>query len=257
MRRAPRKDPGSGVLLGAEEANASLTGFEADLKHLADSNKIPFATDYSAAVISSGYLPAPPLPQKFGRIGVATAWADSPAETINSADFAALVNLLEAYLQATGKSPLNLAQSLPASSSPRDMKAAANTSAATDVLEHLTEAYGVSNHEERIRDTIKPLLPPWAKPETDNAGNLIVRVGTAAAGSNTPRILIVAHMDEIGFEVKSIAKDGTPRSRMARRRRAKLLLRPPSSCSHRHRGSRRSRRASAELGHAQIPVALG
>jgi len=52
------------------------------------------------------------------------------------------------------------------------------------------------------------LLPEWAKTETDDAGNLILRVGTAPAGSNTPSILVVAHMDEIGFTVKTIANDG-------------------------------------------------
>jgi len=52
------------------------------------------------------------------------------------------------------------------------------------------------------------LLPAWAKPETDDAGNLILRVGTAPAGPKTPKILVIAHMDEIGFQVKSISKDG-------------------------------------------------
>jgi putative aminopeptidase len=35
-----------------------------------------------------------------------------------------------------------------------------------------------------------------------------VRVGTAASGSKAPRLLVAAHMDEVGFEVKAIAKDG-------------------------------------------------
>jgi putative aminopeptidase FrvX len=37
---------------------------------------------------------------------------------------------------------------------------------------------------------------------------LILQIGTAAAGTKTPSVLVVAHMDEIGFEVKSISKDG-------------------------------------------------
>src|SRR5580700_4059507 len=49
LRRAPRKDPGGGVLAGADEANASPGGLAADLKQLADANKIPFGTDYSAS----------------------------------------------------------------------------------------------------------------------------------------------------------------------------------------------------------------
>jgi putative aminopeptidase len=37
---------------------------------------------------------------------------------------------------------------------------------------------------------------------------LILRMGEAQASSKAPRILIVAHMDEIGFEMKSVSKDG-------------------------------------------------
>ncbi len=72
----------------------------------------------------------------------------------------------------------------------------------------LVKEYGVSYHEGPVRDPSKRLLPAWAKPETDDAGNLVLHLGTAAANSKTPRILVVAHMDEIGFTVKSISKDG-------------------------------------------------
>ncbi len=207
LRRAPRKEPGSGVLAGADEANASVTGFPAELKQLADTNKIPFATDYSAAVIPPSYLAGPPMPSKWAHLGIATAWADTPAETINAADLDNVVKLLEAYTQASGKSQFKLVQDL-ASTTAGKTKSSINGSSVIDVLQHLTEAYGVSNHEERVRETIRPLLPPWAVAETDDAGNLVVRVGTAPPGSKTPRLLVVAHMDEIGFEVKSIAKDG-------------------------------------------------
>ena len=210
LRRAPRKEPGSGVLLGAGDGDgrASLPGFAAGLKQLADANKIPFATDYSAAVVPSSYLAEPPMPLNSAHIGVATAWADTPAELIQAADFDNLVKFLEAYTQASGPSPFKLDQNRAAPSSPRESKSTANASSAIDLLQHLTETYGVSNHEERVRETIRPLLPAWAAPETDDAGNLIVRVGTAPPGSKAPRLLVVAHMDEIGFEVKSIAKDG-------------------------------------------------
>jgi len=75
-------------------------------------------------------------------------------------------------------------------------------------MEELIETYGASNHEQAVRDEVQRILPSWAKPETDDAGNLILRVGTSSGGAKTPRILVVAHMDEIGFEVKSISKDG-------------------------------------------------
>src|SRR5205085_11289200 len=48
------------------------------------------------------------------------------------------------------------------------------------------------------------LLPRWAKPQTDSAGNLVLDW----AASNKPRILVVAHEDEIGYEVRSILPDG-------------------------------------------------
>jgi len=208
LRRAPRKDPGSGVLFAGEETNASRGGLAAELRKLASAEQIPFAADYSASVIPPSYLPPPEMPPKSAHVGVATSWADTPAETISAADFDNLAKLLVAYTQAPGKSSFKLEQNSLPRSTARRVKSATNVSSVTEVLQHLTEAYGVSNHEEPVRETIRPLLPAWAAPETDDAGNLIVRVGTAAPGSKAPRLLVIAHMDEIGFEVKSIAKDG-------------------------------------------------
>jgi putative aminopeptidase FrvX len=48
------------------------------------------------------------------------------------------------------------------------------------------------------------MLPPWARPETDSAGNLWVR-----AGRGDPLVVFVAHLDEIGFRVSGIRDDGT------------------------------------------------
>ena len=59
---------------------------------------------------------------------------------------------------------------------------------------------------------MRRLLPSWAHPETDAAGNLVLHVGAAASG---PRLVFVAHLDEIGYAVESLAADGwlvvTPR----------------------------------------------
>ena len=74
------------------------------------------------------------------------------------------------------------------------------------LLRELVESYGVSGHEGAVRQEIQRELPPWAKPETDEDGNLILHLGPPSAKG--PRILVVAHMDEIGFEVTAIAKDG-------------------------------------------------
>ena len=47
-------------------------------------------------------------------------------------------------------------------------------------------------------------LPAWAKPQVDARGNL-----TVTFGSGGKPLVFVAHMDEVGFEIASIADDGT------------------------------------------------
>ena len=74
------------------------------------------------------------------------------------------------------------------------------------VLAPLVEAYGVSGSEGPVREAVTRLLPAWARTETDSAGNVWLRVGQGA-----PVVVIVAHLDEIGFRVDSIAEDGTLR----------------------------------------------
>jgi len=75
---------------------------------------------------------------------------------------------------------------------------------AESILRPLVESYGVSGMGAPVRETVKRLLPVWAKTETDTAGNLWVRVG-----KGDPIVVIVAHLDEIGFRVTKIREDGT------------------------------------------------
>jgi putative aminopeptidase FrvX len=57
-----------------------------------------------------------------------------------------------------------------------------------------------------MREAIKEALPTWARDSvtTDSAGNLVL-----AMGPDRDTVVFVAHMDEVGFEVSHIAKDGT------------------------------------------------
>ena len=75
---------------------------------------------------------------------------------------------------------------------------------AQTVVSQLVEAYGVSGAEAPVRDVVKRLLPSWARTETDTAGNLWVRVGQGDGP-----VVIVAHMDEIGYRVDTIRADGS------------------------------------------------
>jgi putative aminopeptidase len=80
----------------------------------------------------------------------------------------------------------------------------ARISEAQAVLAPLIESYGVSGMEGPVRETVKRLLPAWAKSETDTAGNLWVRLG-----QGNPLVVFVAHMDEIGFRVTGVRDDGS------------------------------------------------
>ena len=71
------------------------------------------------------------------------------------------------------------------------------------VLKTLVESYGVSGTEAPVRDAVRRLLPTWAKPEVDTAGNLWVTVGRGE-----PTVVFVAHLDEVGFEVTGVGDDG-------------------------------------------------
>jgi putative aminopeptidase FrvX len=75
---------------------------------------------------------------------------------------------------------------------------------AEQVVSTLAERYGVSGDEGAVRDAVRALLPAWARPATDSAGNLWVTVGRGR-----PRVVFLAHLDEIGFAVTAIRDDGT------------------------------------------------
>ena len=77
-------------------------------------------------------------------------------------------------------------------------------SEAQSVLSKLVESYGVSGSEAPVRATVQRLLPSWVRTETDTAGNLWVRTGQGSGP-----VVIIAHLDEIGFRVDTINADGT------------------------------------------------
>jgi putative aminopeptidase FrvX len=75
-----------------------------------------------------------------------------------------------------------------------------------DMLGKLTDVYALSGFEEPMREAIRQSLPAWARDSAvvDTAGNLVL-----AMGPNRDTAVFVAHMDEIGFLVTRIARDGT------------------------------------------------
>src|SRR5689334_4715567 len=201
----PKKEPGAGVLIASASASGELPPLAAELQQIAEQKSISVSTDTSASPIPrAAYGAAPPMPARSVHLGVAIGWPNTPAETMDGADYENLVALLSAYLQAPfSKSAVAAAAPL---ASPRLPARPASAPGTTAILQELVEHYGVSGgHEGPLRQTVEALLPSWAKPETDDAGNLILHWG---ATNRAPRVLVVAHQDEIGWDVKSILPDG-------------------------------------------------
>lgn len=79
---------------------------------------------------------------------------------------------------------------------------AASVSALTD----LVVRPAVSGHEWSVRRAVLESLPAWARERAvvDDIGNI-----TVEAGPQGPATVFMAHMDEVGYVVESIAPDGT------------------------------------------------
>lgn len=73
-------------------------------------------------------------------------------------------------------------------------------------LEKLSNACGVTGRENQVRDLLSQMLKPYADEiQIDRMENVIaIKKGR----SNAPKIMLAAHMDEVGLIVKTITKDG-------------------------------------------------
>ena len=75
-----------------------------------------------------------------------------------------------------------------------------------ELLEELTNAYGPSGFEGPVRDIMRRELGPLSDHiEVDGIGSLIARKNGT---SDSPRIMIAAHMDEVGLMVKYVTDEG-------------------------------------------------
>ncbi|UCC91471.1 MAG: M42 family metallopeptidase [Candidatus Aenigmatarchaeota archaeon] len=73
-----------------------------------------------------------------------------------------------------------------------------------DLLKKLVESPSISGYENNVRDLISREIKPYVdEVKTDKIGNLICR-----KGSGSPKVMLVAHMDEVGLMVKHIDENG-------------------------------------------------
>ena len=77
------------------------------------------------------------------------------------------------------------------------------------LLKQLTETFGPSGYEENVRELVRAEVKPYADEiKVDVLGNLIVRKKPTKRSKNTKKIMIAAHMDEIGLIVSHIDDNG-------------------------------------------------
>ena len=73
------------------------------------------------------------------------------------------------------------------------------------LLKELTEASGVSGYEDEVRGIIRRYLSKIGDISHDKLGSLVC---TKAGNHAEPKVMLAAHMDECGFMVQKITKEG-------------------------------------------------
>lgn len=74
------------------------------------------------------------------------------------------------------------------------------------MLEKLSNACGVTGREEEVQALMHKFLKPCVDKVTgDRLGNVI---GVKEGSKNSPKVMLAAHMDEIGLMVKMVTKEG-------------------------------------------------
>ncbi len=73
------------------------------------------------------------------------------------------------------------------------------------MLQELTDAYGVTGHEEDVARIMARHLSPLCQISYDKLGSIIAQKKGTHQG---PKIMLAGHMDEVGFMVKEVTKEG-------------------------------------------------
>jgi putative aminopeptidase len=189
--------PGTGVVVGslANPAGTEQT-LAAEFQAIADKEKIPVHMVTSKGPTISGYVKGASIPERWVELGVPTLWPVTPGEYVSWTDIGQLQRLLEAYLEIPK----------PTGGSKEDLVVARRSRPAEDLI----GTYGASGHEQEVREVVLSRLDLRLRKmvQTDAEGNLVLHWGEGKKDEKAARIVFVAHMDEIGYEVKQIEDDG-------------------------------------------------
>jgi tetrahedral aminopeptidase len=77
------------------------------------------------------------------------------------------------------------------------------------LLQKLTEAFGPSGYEDQVREIVRAEVEPLADEiKVDLLGNLIARKRPGRQAKDSRKIMVAAHMDEIGLIVSHVDENG-------------------------------------------------
>lgn len=203
--------PGTGLLIGAPVISGAENGhFVEELKTVAERAKLPVTVVEASPPAITDYVKGADYPKRFAWLAVPVLLPVTPAESVGHRDLENLAQLLWSYATKEFTMPVKSGGDQLVPGEKMFSRNVATQTGDITPLAALVETFGASRHENAVREKIKELLPAWAreKTSTDDAGNLILHVGDAHPSPKSRKIVIVAHMDEIGYEVKSIEPDG-------------------------------------------------
>tara|TARA_B100000497_G_scaffold123211_1_gene155467 strand:- start:62 stop:2122 length:2061 start_codon:yes stop_codon:yes gene_type:complete len=133
-------------------------------------------------------------------IGLPGAYASTPVEMVALQD---IENLIDYWTVFAGAKPESGALPKFEPKPKPDNTASHAFPELAALTAELVATYGVSGAEENVRKLILQKLPPWASPEVDEKGNVLLHLG-----QGNDHIVFVAHMDETGYVVDDIKDNG-------------------------------------------------
>jgi putative aminopeptidase FrvX len=149
----------------------------------------------------------------FGDAGISSARWLAPAvrapgahmEVVSGAE---VMWLVEKVAEALGVESPSAVRWVPAPepATPRSAHFDHSLDEVATILTDLVDFYGVSGHEWAVRRYVLESLPAWARERAvvDDIGDIWVE-----AGPERDTTVIMAHTDEVGYEIEAIAVDGT------------------------------------------------
>ena len=179
-------------------------GLEAALRALGRVDQVTLVDQTEGKIEKPVYLPESTGLTAIHGLAVKTRYPGSLVESVNLADASALLMAVD---KAAGVSNQESGRWVALPEILISKRINADTLAPTaELLKTLADIPAVSGHERPVREAITAALPAWARSRvtTDNEGNLLVEVGP-----DRDPVMFIAHQDEVGFEVTSIAADGS------------------------------------------------